>query len=222
MVSSTDKPTQGNRGSAFPFQGDVRSQALTLEAITAAILLLAAIGFALQMTAVTPLSASTSSQHLENQLQSTGDGVLASTDDSGALKEAVLYWNVSEGQFHEAGERSFYRSGPPNNDFGNATARTFGERNIAYNVIIHYHTPDGEMARQRMIEQGEPSDHAVSASRTIALTDDDIIVDEDGNPTGLKLGDAEGQFYAPDAGIESAGNRPLYNLVRVEVIAWRI
>ena len=201
---------------------DDRSQALTLESITAAILMLAAIGFALQMTAVTPLSASTSSQHLENQLQSTGDGVLASSAETGALEDAVLYWDIGESEFHGAGERSYYRSGAPDTPFGNELTRTFGDRNIAYNVVVHYHTADGEMSSQRMIEQGEPSDHAVSASRTVALTDDHELVDKDGKPTGQTLGEVEDFFYAPDAGIESGGNRPLYNLVRVEVIAWRI
>nr|WP_267163201.1 hypothetical protein [Halovenus salina] len=79
---------------------DDRGQALTLEAVVGAILMLAAIGFALQMTAVTPLSASTSSQHIENQLQSTSEGVLDTAADTGALREAVLYWNETTGEFH--------------------------------------------------------------------------------------------------------------------------
>ncbi len=67
----------------------MRAQAHTLEAIVSGMLLLASLVFALQMTAVTPLSASTSSQHIENQQQAIGHGVLASAVAEGALKPAV-------------------------------------------------------------------------------------------------------------------------------------
>lgn len=198
--------------------GDTRGQALTLEALTAAILILAAIGFALQMTAVTPLSASTSSQHVENQLQSSSQGVLGSAADSGALHEAVLFWNTTEQEFHNvSGDEQFYRSGAPSNDFGNATDQVFSDRNVAYNVFVHYQTEDG-VETQQMVRQGEPSDHAVSASRTIELTDDHRIVKKDGslNQTLSELDDDE--FYIPQQDEDNAH----YNLVRVEVVAWRI
>jgi len=191
-----------------------RGQALTLEAITGAILLLLAIGFALQMTAVTPLSASTSSQHLENQLESSGEGLLASTASHGELQEAVLFWNESENEFHDAGEEGYYRAGPPDNAFGEVLNRTFGDRNIAYNVVVHYHTAGGELRSQRMIYQGRPSDHAISASRTVALADSDNLTGPSGEPELRN----SATFFAPDA----APGRPLYNLVRVEVVAWRI
>lgn len=199
--------------------GDERGQALTLEAITAAILLLSAVGFALQMTSVTPLSASTSSQHLENQLQATGEGVLASADDRGALTEAVLEWNASTQEFHDSGPDPFYRSGGINSTFGQILDDAYGDRNIAYNVIIHYHTPEGGMARQRMVHQGEPSDHAVSASRSVVLLDSDRLIEHDGSP-GPRIN--ETNFYAPDAGHANGDHREQYNLLRVEVIAWRI
>lgn len=197
-----------------------RGQALTLEGITAAIILLAAIGFALQMTAVTPLSASTSSQHVENQLQSTGEGVLASSDNTGALEEALLYWNESESQFQGAGEESYYRGTSPDNAFGDALDTSFRDRNVAYNVYIHYHRDDGTMSTQRLIDQGQPSDHAVSASRTVVLSESDRLVRPDGE-SGPQLAElSEGEFYAPHLDDESEGS--LYNVVRVEVVAWRI
>jgi hypothetical protein len=191
---------------------DERGQALTLEAVTAAIVLLVSIGFALQMTAVTPLSASTSSQHLENQLQKTGEGLLASTAADGSLQRAVLDYDESTGQFNGADSAvAFHRSGPPDNAFGDALNETYGDRNIAYNVVVHYQTADGGREREVMISQGDPSDHAVSASRTITLDDGDELAD------GTELRDAGG-FYAPDTDPDG----PLYNVVRVEVIAWRI
>lgn len=188
---------------------DSRGQALTLEAVTAALLLLVAVSFALQMTAVTPLSASTSSQHLENQLQKTGEGVLASSAENESLKRAVLDWNETEQAFIGADESGTFRDGPPENSFGTALDAAYGDRNIAYNIVIHYHTTDGEMREQEMVDQGEPSDHAVSSSRTLTLDIEDELAD------GTPLPEAD--FFAPNLDDDS-----VYNLVRVEVVSWRI
>jgi len=196
---------------------DERGQALTLEAITAAIILLASIGFALQVTAVTPLSASTSSQHLENQLQLTGEGVLSSAADNGDLEEAVTYWNTTNDEFHNASDPRYYQSPVEmNTSFGDSLIRTYGERNIAYNVLIHYYNENGNRLTQTMIDSGAPSDHAVSSSRTIELVDDDHIVEQNFS-SGPALSETT-DFYIPD----SEPDGPHYNLVRVEVISWRI
>jgi hypothetical protein len=193
-----------------------RGQALTLEGVTAAVLLLAAIGFALQVTAVTPLSPSTSSQHVENQLDASGDGLLDSAAENETLKEAVLYWNPSEDEFHGTGGAPFYRSGAPPNGFGDELERSLEARNVAYNVYVYYQSFDGTIQRQQMVSQGSPSDHAVSASRTITLVDDDRLVQSDGSP-GQRVDSSS--FYIPDASLTDDG---LYNFVRVEVVAWRI
>lgn len=191
-----------------------RGQALTLEAVSGAILLLLAIGFALQMTAVTPLSASTSSQHLENQLKASGEGVLASTAESGALKSAVLNWNESEGEFHNASETGYYTGAPPDNEFGDALDRAFGDRNIAYNIVLHYQLEDDSRFTQRMLRQGAPSDNAISVSRTVTLFESDNLTAPGGGPELQN----SGTYFAEDA----APDDSLHSLVRVEVIAWRI
>lgn len=203
-----------------PATGEDRGQAMTLEAVTAAILILAAIGFALQATAVTPLSASTSSQHVENQLQSTAEGILASSAESGALEEAVMYWNVSEQEFHGSTieDRPFYAAGAPPNEFGDALDEAIGERNVAFNVYVHYQTASGDIETMQMVRQGEPSDHAVSASRAIELTNETRLVEMNftRSKTVVELDDDE--FYVEQR--DSDGLH--YNLVRVEVVAWRI
>jgi hypothetical protein len=193
-----------------------RGQALTLEGVTAAVLVLAAIGFALQVTAVTPLSPSTSSQHVENQLEASVDGLLASAAENGTLKDAVLYWNPDEDEFHGAGDTSFYRSGAPPNGFGEELERSLESRNVAYNVVVYYNTFDGDVQSQQMVSQGSPSDHAVSASRTLTVVDDDRLVQSDGSP-GQRADQTS--FYIPDTTLVDEG---LYNIVRVEVTAWRI
>lgn len=196
-----------------------RGQALTLEAVAAGLLLLTAVGFALQMTAVTPLSASTSSQHLENQLQEETAGVLAAAAEEDGLANATLYWNESTEQFHNAEFEGIYTTKAPDITFGKELERTFGNRSIVFNVVFYYQNRTGngiQQERQRFIDQGQPSDNAVSYSRTVVLTDDDRVVNPDGS-RGPQISAAN--FYVPDAAGDS---QAFYNLVRVEVIVWRV
>lgn len=197
-------------------QSDTRGQALSLEGIVAGLILLAAVGFALQVTAVTPLSPSTSSQHVENQLYSSGEGMMDGAGANGALEEAVLYWDSDQERFHGTDLAPFYRGTAPENSFGDALDETFGA-NIAYNVFVHYETGSDSVATQRIVEQGEPSDHAISVSRTVPLFESSRLVEEDGS-RGERLEDVGGNFYAPNAN----ANGGLYNVVEVEVVAWRI
>jgi len=202
-------------------RADPRGQALTLEAVAAGLLLLTAVGFALQMTAVTPLSASTSSQHLENQLQEETAGVLAAAAEEDGLANATLYWNESTEQFHNAEFEGVYTTKAPNITFGEELERTFGNRSIAFNVVFYYQNRTGngiQRERQRFIDQGQPSDNAVSYSRTVVLTNDDKLVNPDGS-RGPRIDNSAANFYMPDAAVNS---QTFYNLVRVEVIVWRV
>ncbi|PSP84634.1 hypothetical protein BRC83_05245 [Halobacteriales archaeon QS_1_68_17] len=193
-----------------------RAQAHALEAIAAALLLLTSVLFALEMTAVTPLSASTSSQHIENQQQASAEGILATAADSGALETAVLFWNRTAGKFHEANETAYYTSKAPPNEFGGMLERAFGEEGLAYNVEVIYVVGDQRIVQQ-MVNQGVPSDHAVRASRSVTLTDKTEIRDANGEPNGTAINDTS-NFYVVDASPDSG----VYNVVRVEVVVWRI
>lgn len=188
-----------------------RGQAHTLEAIIAALLLLSSVVFALQVTAVTPLSASTSNQHIENQQQASADGILSMTKESGALRESLLYWNASGG-FHNTTVEGYYTRTMPT-EFGAILERSFGDRGIAYNVYVVHPTNNG-IERTRMIYRGEPSDNAVMASREVVVTNETRLLDHE-----LKRGNRinESNFYATNIG--SGG---YYNTLRVEVVVWRI
>jgi len=195
----------------------MRGQAHTLEAVVASLLLLASLIFALQMTAVTPLSASTSSQHIENQQQATGSGVLAAAAETGSLKTAVLYWNNSTERFHNTNEDlGYYTSGPPDNELGDMLQRSFDKRGIAYNVYLRFQNSDGEPITRRYVYSGVPSDNAVTATHTVVLTDDDHLYDENERRTNTTVTDENVTYPISDTG------GTVYNVVRVEVIAWRI
>lgn len=211
---------------------DDRGQAYTLEAIIAALLLVSSLVFALQVTAVTPLSASTSNQHIENQQRSTAAGALAAADESGALKDAVLYWNESGETFWNPGDdydrmqRGAYTNEYPPNEFGAILERSFSGRGLAVNVDVRYQDGEHSWSSQRMVYRGSPSDNAVTATRTVTLYDDDTLTqpEDTDNPerqptvsTGEELDDIE-TFYAGDESEQSG----VYNVVQVEVTVWRM
>ena len=190
----------------------MRGQAYTLEAVIASVLLVSSLVFALQVTAVTPLSASTSNQHIENQQRASASGVLTAAQEAGALKDAVLYWNDSEKEFHNVtGQREYYTSDPPN-EFGNIIKRAFAGRGLAVNVLIHYNE---SKEPTRMVYRGAPSDNAVSASRTVTIYDDDNLPPS--NQANVTSADNFG-----DAVPEDASGNSVYNVVRVEVTVWRV
>ena len=190
-----------------------RSQAYTLEAIIAAVLLISSLVFALQVTAVTPLSASTSNQHIENQQRAAAVGVLTSAQEAGALKDAVLYWNDSAEAYDDADQLTHYTNSYPPNEFGNITERAFDGRGLAGNVLVYHNESE---APSRMVYRGEPSDNAVSASRTVTIYDDDNLTAPPSNQTTAGNADS----FA-DAVPEDASGNSVYNVVRVEVVVWR-
>ncbi|WP_336136839.1 DUF7288 family protein [Natronomonas amylolytica] len=190
-----------------------RGQAYTLEAVIAALLIISSLVFALQVTAVTPLSASTSNQHIENQQRASADGVLAAAQESGALKDAILYWNDSESRFHNTSTFDYYTNVYPQTEFGNITDRAFGGRGLAVNVELY---TEGQNSAQRLIYRGEPSDNAVTASRQVTLYDDDTLTAPGHEGTNVSAADS----YSKAVPERDGSN--VYNVVRVEVTVWRM
>ncbi|MUV87219.1 hypothetical protein GJ631_11750 [Natronomonas sp. CBA1123] len=193
----------------------MRGQAYTLESVIAAVLIVTSLVFALQVTAVTPLSASTSNQHIENQQRASAAGVLTAAEEAGVLKDAVLYWNDTAAEFDEAERRIYYTNGEPPNEFGNITDRSFGGRGLAVNVVLY---PGGDNGPVPMVYRGEPSDNAVSASRTVVLFDDDNLTAPGHESTTVKNAATYGEYIPEDTG--NSGS--VYNVVRVEVVVWRM
>jgi hypothetical protein len=178
-------------------------------------LLMTSLIFALQMTAVTPLSASTSNQHVENQQQAAAEGTLSIALQEGALRRAILFWNETSQGFHNS-SKSYYVGSTPPNRFGQLLEKTFTDRGIAYNVILTYHRADGRQRDRRMVYRGRPSDNAVRSTQSVTLYDDSHLIDEDGTETETTVSESTG-FYAQDT-----ASGPVFNVVRVEVVVWRI
>lgn len=196
-----------------------RGQAHTMEAVAASLILLGGLVFALQSTVVTPLTDSTASQHVENQLSAEAEGLLEAAAEDGSLKETTLYWNNSGECFHDAevcGSYGYTDGGPPTS-FGESLNETFRDRNVAFNVNVMYLSQGGAISSEEMVRSGHPSDHAVTVRQTVTLTDDDRLIDRDGEKKDLQLEDADG-FYAPNRAV----NDSVYNVVQVEVVLWRM
>lgn len=197
----------------------MRAQAHTLEAIAAGIVVLASVVFALQVTAVTPLSASTASQHIENQQQASAAGVLDAARENGALDTAVRYWDDTNGTLHGTSGGGYTTDTEVNRTtLGRMLLDTFEARGVAFNVYFTYTTDTGSIVRTRFIYRGEPSDNAATAATTVALYDDDPLYAADGAPTNTTVN--ESTSY--DALIPRQSSSGLYNVVRVEVVVWRM
>ncbi len=189
-----------------------RGQAHTLEAFVAAILLVAGLTFALQATAVTPLSASTSNQHIENQHRAVATDLLETSAANGDLRDAVLHWDPDNETFIGTPEgTAYYTQGGPPTAFGDALDRTFLESRIAFNVHVRYHT-NGSQVRQRMVFMGTPSDNAVTASRTVPVSNETVTTE-----VLAHADQPDPAFYAPDD-----VDGPMYNYLEVRIVLWRM
>lgn len=210
---------------SFGAGDDDRGQAHTLEAFVAAILLVAGLTFALQATAVTPLSASTSSQHIENQQRAVATDLLETAADNGDLREALLYWHpgnetVERGFFDSQTGYDYYTQGGPPNALGESLDRALLDRRIAFNVYVRFHRGES-VAGQRMVYMGTPSDNAVTASRTVAVSNDTTLTAPGVENRTLSSVEPPSNgtdgFYAP--GVDPG---PRYNLLEVRIVAWRM
>jgi hypothetical protein len=202
----------------------MRAQAHTLEAFVAGLLILGGIVFALQTTAVTPLSASTSNQHIGNQERAVAAGVLAAADENGTLKSAVVYWNATpdergNGEFYGANnvDGPVYTDAPPN-AFGRALDDAFGDRRTAYNVVLHSYDHNGSLNRTWMVRMGTPSDDAITAARQVTLFDDTRFSSPESGNVSAAASAPNRRFYATDADRDGR----LFNVVEVRITVWRI
>ena len=192
---------------------DDRGQAHTLEAFTAALLLVTGLIFATQATAVTPLSASTSNQHVENQAAIAAQDVLSTSEASGDLKSALLYYDDGF-----VGAENRYYTGLPNatHPLHDPLREAFDVRRIAFDVDVYYPAADGNgIDRTRLIDMGTPSDNAATASTRVALYGDDRF---GASGQYVLADDGPGEYFAAPVG----GGDALYTVVEVRITAWQM
>jgi hypothetical protein len=197
----------------------MRAQAHTLEGVAASLVVVVAVAFTLQATAVTPLTASTASQHIETQHERAAAGLLDVERANGNISRTLRYWNSSSGSFKNASRKGYYVGEPPDASFLQAVEQTFGDQAVAYNVNVHYLDAFGDQRLRRVVYHGEPSADAVAATRLVTLYDDQNVTVRDGD-----------QLVVSEAGppLTNAAYFPAdvsghtYAVVEVEVIVWRM
>ena len=196
---------------------DDRGQAHTLEAFTAALLLVAGLIFATQATAVTPLSASTSNQHVENQAAIAAQDVMATAGDSGNLSAALLYYD-GDG-FVDAGDDGTYASVPnASHPLHAPLQEAFGDRQIAFNVDVYFPEDGGNGTDSvSMVDMGSPSDNAATANARVALYGDDRFGASD---QYTLADDGSASYYAPP--VDADRSAVLYTVVEVRITAWQM
>ena len=195
---------------------DDRGQAHTLEAFTAALLLVTGLIFATQATAVTPLSASTSNQHVENQAAIAAGDLLATAEASGDLRAALLYYD--EDGFVNASDDGEYTGVPPeSHPLHGPLNEAFGDRQIAFDIDVYYPEDGGnETGDTEMVNMGSPSDNAATASLRVTLYGDDRF-GENGGRTLAENG--RDSYFAPPV---DGDGEILYTVVEVRITAWQM
>lgn len=199
-----------------------RGQIITLEALAASMVLLGMVGFALHATAITPLTASTANQQIEEQNRVLAEDLLEGAHAEGTLQHALLHYNTSEGKFVGASleHGGAHTTGGPPNPFGQALNETFKSHDIAFNVYVTYSVEGDRWHRVMMVDQGTPSDQAVTASKTVVLYDEMEITEAGNGKTVYEAHNDSGhQFYAAPADDDTG---PAYNVVRVTVVVWKM
>lgn len=193
---------------------DDKGQMHTLEGAMASIIMLVVVVFVVQGTTLTPLSSSSTNQHVQLELENFGSDLLSSLDytknplSNSSLKNSILAWNgleyVWDGSRYVDVEN--YDT-TMDTDLTKALNFTLNRWGVAYNIEIVYVDNNG-MTTKAMIWNGNPSDNSICVSKMIALHDVDII----GRPQ-FKSG-----TMIPDLDPES----DFYNLVDVRLTLWRM
>jgi hypothetical protein len=143
------------------------------------------------------------------------EDLLAATESSGDLTEAIHHWNDASGKFVNSSDGTYYyESENPDDghlDFGNYTRDAFTKRGLAYNIELGFSKDNGsETGTLTMVDHGEPGPSAVTASRTVILDDEDNVTSTSGNVT------LENSTTYP---IPKDGEA-IYNRVEVRVTVW--
>jgi hypothetical protein len=197
-----------------------RGQTFTLEAVVAAVVLLATVAFALQVVSASANTASVADAEARGQHTGLARGVLAQGAANGSLRRTLLYWDENDGEFYGAGEDGHYVGRAPPTAFGDALAAMFDARQVRYSVTLTHRTAAGDRERTPLVTAGAADDGAVRVVETVTLYDHTRLVYPNETSRTVTLADVASDpnetFYAPDA--RPGGH--VFAVVRVEVVLW--
>jgi len=202
-------------------------QIQTVEAITAALILISVLAIVVEATSVTPLTSSFTNQHVKLELQNIGADILTSMDETayaGApttnpnvpsyLKKSVTDWiNCTGGYEWYAWSNNSSKYVPLINSadipldtpLSNTLSFLISNQSntgAAYNVEVRYSNIQGQIMNTKMIWNGDPSENSVTVSRVIVLHDQDLA--------------------APDSCVipDISPNTTLHNVIEIRLTMW--
>lgn len=192
---------------------NTRGQAFTLEGVVGSLIIISAVIFALQATAITPLTASTANVEVEEQARIVAGDMLDSATEDDVVMESLLYYDSDNSAFANGGieNRGYPQPGPPNSEFQEYQQAFLTDNGYAFNIIARYDDGD-EIGTERVVFQGQPSDNAITTTRTYVMYDD-----MPNTFTGEAISDDD-DFYVPN----QDENSEVYNVVEVQITVWRI
>ena len=191
------------------------AQMHTLEAITAVLIMITIVVFAVQATSLTPLTSSTANAHVEAQLQMIGQDMLNAADHSqydrdSKLKIDILKWSGEEYSWDGGTYRSIQNQ---SDTLSNSTIADMLEyiavrRGIAHNLDLAYVSEEGRLTTSTYINNGDPSDNAITVSRKVLVSNSDL---------------ANSTLFGSRTGIDDMDeSTDFYNIVDVKLTMWRM
>jgi hypothetical protein len=203
-----------------------RGQAFTLEGLTAGLVLITAVLFAVQSVAVTPTTTGAVDQRVQSDTRAEAKDVLATAaaNETFGLSELVRYWSPDALTFEGAiNTRIGYGSRQPPGELGILMERVFADRGNTYNIEVEYQRRNATNGTRSvpMVYRGEPSDDAVTVSQTVTLYDNQTLTAPSSSQLALRFYDtnatnSKGSYYP----IPDAADGAVYNVVKVRVTVW--
>ena len=205
------------------FGADGRGQAHTIEVALAALIVVSAIGAAMQVTPPTAVPASSAAVDDDPLYRTSAVDLLETGAATGALLETVLYWDPVAGTFastaadHPSGDATRLPTA-----FGRTLERTLVRRGLGFTLSVVYHTENAAgrptVVRQPIVESGVPHASAVAASRVVTIPKNASLTApgvEDRRLDALDASSGE-RFYVPPS-----DDGAVYAAVEVELVVWR-
>lgn len=203
-----------------------RGQAFTLEGLTAALVLVTAVLFAVQSVAVTPTTGGAIDERVQADTRAEAQDVLATVanNETFGLSELVRYWSPDALTFQGAtNSRIGYGGQQPPGELGILLHHVFAQRGETYNIEVVYQRRNvsNGTGSVTMVYRGEPSDDAVTVSQTVTLYDNQTLTAPSSSQQALRFYDtnatnSQASYYPiPDA-VDGA----VYNVVEVRLTVW--
>jgi len=196
-------------------------QLYTLEGLAAAAVLLLAMTYALNAFVVSPTSdvnpGTETNQRVADDLLTLAAENNATGTNNTKLKELLLNWNATAGgvRFKNSTGVYYYEGKDPDPEgieFGEDLRNVLTEEGISYNIDASYGNENGTDSIT-IVDKGEPTTSALSASRTVVLLDDDEV--EMGGGTVDLINTTK--YPIPK---DSTRSTDVYNQVSIRITVW--